>query len=180
MRTWSRVERPSPPTSSGISAFISPISQACSQISLGNVPCSSSFCATGMIFSRVNLRAVSTSLCCSSVSEKSMDALPSGKSGRSLFHEGAHALAAVLCIEQKGERLCFLAVGRAQRHVVAALDQPLGAGDCQRPPLGGLQRDRAAVIEQLLLRQHRVDEPPLLRPLRLHPVAGGAHLLRPE
>src|SRR3954466_176884 len=134
MRTWSRVESPRPPTSCGISAFISPISQACSQISLGKVPCSSSFCATGMIFSRVNLRAVSTSLCCSSLSEKSMGALLSGESGGSLFHEGAHPLAAIFGVEQQGERLRLLAVGRAQRDVVAALDQPLGAGHRQRPP----------------------------------------------
>src|SRR3954447_995724 len=153
MSTWSSVESPRPPTSSGISAFISPISQACSQISLGKVPCSSSFCATGMIFSRVNLRAVSTSLCCSSVSEKSMGALLSCESGGSLLHEGAHPFAAILGIEQQGERLRLLPVGRAQRHVVTALDQPLGAGDRERPLLGDLHRDRAAMIEQLLRRQ---------------------------
>src|SRR5207237_375015 len=134
--TWSSVESPSPPTSCGISAFMIPSSHACSQISLGKVPCSSSFCATGMIFSRVNLRAVSTSRCCSSLSEKSMVVSLPCEFGRALLHEGLHALAAVLGVEEQGERFRFLTVGRAQRHVVAALHQPLRARHRQRPAGG--------------------------------------------
>src|SRR3954467_9908772 len=170
MRTWSRVESPSPPTSCGISAFISPSSQACSQISLGKVPCSSSFPATGMIFSRVNLRAVSTRRCCSSVSAKSIG-LFSCESGGTLLQEGLHAFAAVLSVEQQRERLRLLAVCGAQGHVIAALHQPLRAGDGERALGGDLLRERAAMLEQLLLREDGIDEADLVGALRVYPVA---------
>ena len=41
-RQCARQERPRPPTASGISLFIRPVSQAFLQISVGKVPCSSS------------------------------------------------------------------------------------------------------------------------------------------
>src|SRR5205814_6533042 len=92
------------------------------QISLGHVPCSSSFCATGMIFSRVNLRAVSTRRCCSSLSLKSIRS-SSLEFGGSLLHESAHAFAAVFGIEQERERFCFLPVRGAEGHVVARSEE---------------------------------------------------------
>ena len=47
-----------------------PVSQPFWQISLGKIPSSSSWPATGMISLRVNSRAVSISCCCSSVKSK--------------------------------------------------------------------------------------------------------------
>ena len=62
-------QRPRPPYASGISQFISPVSHAFLQISVGNVPFSSSSPATGTISLRVNSRAVSIN--CFSSSENS-------------------------------------------------------------------------------------------------------------
>src|SRR5207248_4244768 len=58
--------------------------------------------------------------------------------------------------------------------------EALGAADGQRSLLGDLPRDRAAVLEKLLPRQHGVDEAQLEGPLRIHPVAGEDHLFGAE
>src|SRR5256885_11300682 len=137
MRTWSRQESPMPPYSEGTSAFIRPSSQPSLQMSSGKVPCSSSFWATGMMRSRVNLRAVSTSCLCSSVTLKSIR-LFSHEAGGPLLEEGLHAFRPILRVEEEREGLGLLPVGSAQRHVVAALDEALRAGYRQGPALGDL------------------------------------------
>src|SRR4051812_16388842 len=151
MRTWSRQLRPTPPYSDGISTFIRPSSQPSLQMSFGKVPCSSSFWATGMIRSRVNLRAVSTSCLCSSVMLKSIR-LFSHEAGGPLLEEGLHAFRPILRVEEEREGFRLLPVRRPQRHVVAALDEALGAGDGQRTPLGDLCRHFLAMREQFRLR----------------------------
>src|SRR5712672_2097029 len=124
-------------------------------MSVGNVPCSSSFCATGMMRSRVNFRAVSTSRCCSSLREKSMGPKPTSLSdepGGSLFQEGAHPLGPVLRVEEQREGLRLLAVRRAERNVVAALDQALRTRHGERAAGGDLLRHAAAMSHQLSAR----------------------------
>src|SRR3979409_101704 len=108
-------------------------------MSSGKVPCSSSFCATGMMRSRVNLRAVSMSCLCSSVTLKSIRLL-SHEAGGPLLEEGLHAFRPILRVEEEREGFCLLPVGRAQRHVVPALHEALGAGDGQGTALGDLGR----------------------------------------
>src|SRR5947199_3562822 len=114
-------------------------------MSIGKVPCSSSFCATGMMRSRVNLRAVSTSCLCSSLMLKSIR-LSSHEAGRSLLQESLHAFRAILRVEEEREGLRLLAVRRPQRHVVAALDEPLGPADRERSALRDLARHLLAMI----------------------------------
>src|SRR3954471_1757933 len=177
--TWSRQERPRPPYSDGISTFIRPSSHPSLQISIGKVPCSSSFCATGMIRSRVNLRAVSTSCLCSSLMLKSIR-LSSHEPGRPLLQECLHAFRTILGVEEERERLRLLPVRRPQRHVVAALDEPLGPADGERSALRDLVRYLLAMIEELLLRQDRVEEPDAQRGLRVHHLAREDDLLRPQ
>src|SRR3954462_4195475 len=140
MRTWSRQERPRPPYSDGISTFIRPSSQPSLHMSSGKVPCSSSLWATGMMRSRVNLRAVSTSCLCSSVMLKSIRSF-SHEAGRAFLEEGLHAFRPILGVEEEREGLGLLPVGRPQRHVVAALDQAFRPADGQGPPLGDLGGD---------------------------------------
>ena len=89
-----------------------------------------------------------------------------GESRGALLEEGAHALAPILGVEEQGEGLRFLAVGGAQRHVVAALDQPLGAGHRQRTLLA-IFCATPAVRHQLLPRQHLETSPISLRRLRV-------------
>src|SRR3954470_5683755 len=116
-------------------------------MSSGKVPCSSSFWATGMMRSRVNLRAVSTSCLCSSVMLKSIR-LFSHEAGRPLLEEGLHAFRPILGVEEEREGLRLLPVGGAERHVVAALDQALRAPDREGAPLGDLASHLLAVVEQ--------------------------------
>src|SRR5919108_5349353 len=71
-----------------------------------------------------------------------------------LLEEGAHPLGAVLRVEEQRERLRLLAVGRAQRHVVPALYEPLGARDRERSPRRDLRGDLAAVREKLVACEH--------------------------
>src|SRR4051812_17879334 len=176
MRTWSRQERPRPPYSDGISTFIRPSSQPSLQMSSGKVPCSSSLWATGMMRSRVNLRAVSTSCLCSSVTEKSIRSF-SHEAGRALLEEGLHAFRPILGVEEEREGLGLLAIGGAQRHVVAALHQALGAADCQGAALGDLPRQLLAAREELRLRHHLVDETDAACGLGVHHLAGEDDLL---
>src|SRR5437868_13665559 len=80
-----------------------------------------------------------------------------------LLEERAHPLGAVLRVEQQRERLCLLAIRCAQRHVVAAFDEALRARHGERSPRRDLPADLAAVRQQLLAREDRVNESDLRR-----------------
>src|SRR5437763_16028937 len=103
-------------------------------MSIGKVPCSSSFCATGMMRSRVNLRAVSTSCLCSSVMLKSIR-LFSHEAGLAFLQEGLHAFRPILGVVAARAGLRLLPLDGSHRQAVTALYQAFVARDGHGAPI---------------------------------------------